>query len=87
MISEKPSEAEVRKKIKTRLINRGPRTKQKTMLTALWIGEHQFFFLSFIYCDNDIYLLNLIFLVIQLCILLSYAKENKLLLKTFMILI
>ena len=46
MISEKPSEAEVRKKIKTRLINRGPRTKQKTMLTALWIGEYQFFFFS-----------------------------------------
>ena len=46
MISEKPSEAEVRKKIKTRLINRGPRTKQKTMLTALWIGKYQKIILS-----------------------------------------
>jgi hypothetical protein len=47
MISEKPSEAEVRKKIKTRLINRGPRTKQKTMLTALWIGKQQNFVFLF----------------------------------------
>ena len=42
MISEKPSEAEVRKKIKTRLITRGPRSKHKTMLCILWIGSSCF---------------------------------------------